>query len=135
MELIANALLAAGALGAGLYCYVLALRLKQFQTLESGMGGAIAVLSAQVDDMTRALDRARGTAGNQVAQLEGQTQRAEAAARRIELLLASLHDLPDPAGMTPAAARPEEARQDADASRRPRFVRRRSTRDTLEAAE
>lgn len=135
MELIANALLAAGALGAGLYCYVLALRLKQFQTLESGMGGAIAVLSAQVDDMTRALDRARGTAGNQVAQLEGQTQRAEAAARRIELLLASLHDLPDPAGMTPAAARPEEARQEADASRRPRFVRRRSTRDTLEAAE
>ena len=135
MELIANALLAAGALGAGLYCYVLALRLKQFQTLESGMGGAIAVLSAQVDDMTRALDRARGTAGNQVAQLEGQTQRAEAAARRIELLLASLHDLPDPAGMTPAAARPEEARQDTDASRRPRFVRRRSTRDTLEAAE
>ena len=49
MELIADVLLAAGALGAGLYCYVLALRLKQFQTLESGMGGAIAVLSAQVD--------------------------------------------------------------------------------------
>ncbi len=141
MELIADVLLAAGALGAGLYCYVLALRLKQFQTLESGMGGAIAVLSAQVDDMTRALDRARGAAGGQVAALEAETQRAEAAVRRIELLLASLHDLPDPARPDPARPAPApppapaEEERDAHSDRRPRFVRRRPTRETLEAAE
>ncbi len=136
MELIADALLAAGALGAGLYCYVLARRLKQFQTLESGMGGAIAVLSAQVDDMTRALDRARGAAGGQVAALEAETLRADAAARRIELLLASLHDLPDPATAhrpPPAPAQRVEAAGQAD---RPlRFVRRRPAREGLEAAE
>lgn len=133
MELIADVLLAAGALGAGLYCYVLALRLKQFQTLESGMGGAIAVLSAQVDDMTRALERARGAAGGQVAALEAETQRAEAAVRKIELLLASLHDLPDPARTAhPPPRRPD---RDDDEDRRPRFIRRRPAREGLEAAE
>jgi hypothetical protein len=139
MEMIADVLLAAGALGAGLYCYVLALRLKQFQTLESGMGGAIAVLSAQVDDMTRALDRARGAAGGQVAALESETQRAEAAVRRIELLLASLHDLPDPARAAPPAPPPppraDRPDHDEAAERRLRFVRRRPVREGLEAAE
>lgn len=131
MELIADVLLAAGALGAGLYCYVLALRLKQFQTLESGMGGAIAVLSAQVDDMTRALDRARGAAGGQVAALQAETQRAEAAVRRIELLLASLHDLPEsPRPPAPPAWQDSDAQPD-----RRRFVRRRPMREGLEAAE
>ena len=51
-----------GAFGAAVYCYVLAGRLKRFATLETGMGGAIAVLSAQVDDMTRALEKAQGAA-------------------------------------------------------------------------
>ncbi len=133
MELIADVLLAAGALGAGLYCYVLALRLRQFQTLESGMGGAIAVLSAQVDDMTRALDRARGAAGGQVTALQAETLRAEAAVRRIEMLLASLHDLPDPA----RAAQPAPPlRDDGDGQPdRRRLVRRRPAREGLEAAE
>ena len=146
MELISNVLLAAGALGAGLYCYVLAQRLRQFQTLESGMGGAIAVLSAQVDDMTRALDRARGSAGGQVAALEAETLRAEAAVRRIELLLASLHDLPEPSRTAPATAQGQAdsrewtVNEDAPDStvpseRRPRVVRRRPARDVLEAAE
>ena len=135
MELIADVLLAAGALGAGLYCYVLALRLRQFQTLESGMGGAIAVLSAQVDDMTRALDRARGAAGGQVAALEAETQRAEAAVRRIELLLASLHDLPDPArAAAPPSATVKDVAEEASERRR-RLVRRRPVREGMEAAE
>ena len=134
MELIADVLLAAGALGAGLYCYVLARRLKQFQTLESGMGGAIAVLSAQVDDMTRALDRARSAAGGQVAALETETQRAEAAVRRIELLLAALHDLPDPSRAAPVPP-PDGDDRDEASDRRLRIVRRRPAREALEAAE
>ena len=42
MTLIADILLAAGAFGAAIYCYVLSGRLKKFTTLETGMGGAIA---------------------------------------------------------------------------------------------
>ncbi|MBS0564639.1 MAG: hypothetical protein JSR87_09245, partial [Proteobacteria bacterium] len=59
MEVIVNVLMGAGALGAGIFCFVLSRRLGAFTTLEGGMGGAIAVLSAQVDDMTRALEAAR----------------------------------------------------------------------------
>lgn len=129
MAFISDILLAAGAFGAAIYCYVLAARLKRFSTLESGMGGAIAVLSAQVDDMTRALDRARGAATGSAASLEALTGRAEAAAARLELLLASLHDLPEP----PEPGVESEAAKMA--ARRLRFVRRRPARTGLEAAE
>ncbi len=96
MELIADILLGAGALGAGLFCYVLSQRLSAFSTLETGMGGAIAVLSAQVDDMTQALDAAQKTVAESSRSLIDLTGRAELSTQRLELLLASLHDLPDP---------------------------------------
>ena len=111
LGLIADVLMAAGAFGAAVYCYVLAGRLKRFTTLETGMGGAIAVLSAQVDDMTKALDRARATAGNSAGSLEALTQRAEGAAAKLELLVASLHDLPDPAQAPPDTAEAEADRK------------------------
>lgn len=98
MDLIADMLLAAGAIGAGTYCLVLARRLRSFTHLESGMGGAIAVLSAQVDDMTTALAGARGAAGDSVRVLLDTTERAERAAGRLEIMLATLHDLPGEAG-------------------------------------
>jgi hypothetical protein len=123
MDLIADVLLAAGAFGAALYCYVLSGRLARLQTLESGMGGAIAVLSAQVDDMTRALARAQAAATEQTATLEATARRGEAAAARLEILIATLHDLPDP----------EAARPDAEA-RRLRVRRARPAR-MMEAAE
>ena len=59
MEMIADILLISGALGAGLYCVVLSRRLSRFTNLEKGVGGAIAVLSSQVDDMTKALEEAQ----------------------------------------------------------------------------
>jgi hypothetical protein len=130
MDLIADILLMAGSFGAAIYCYVLSTRLKKFTTLETGMGGAIAVLSAQVDDMTVALEKARQAANGSAEGLEALTARGEAVARRLELLVASLHDLPDPKAQTPAPA--EDAR---DEERRLRFVRRRAPRDALEAAE
>ncbi len=99
MDAIANILLAAGAIGAAVYCIVLSRRLKRFTDLEKGIGGAVAVLSAQVDDLTRMLARARERAGESTQALATASARAEAAAGRIELLLAALHDLPDP---TPA---------------------------------
>lgn len=95
MAMIADILLVAGALGAGLYCYVLARRLARFNDLETGMGGAVAVLSAQVDDLTRALAAAQATAGASTASLDSLTTRAESAARRLELMVAALHDLPE----------------------------------------
>jgi len=94
MEIIADILLIAGALGAGIYCFVLSRRLSRFNDLENGMGGAVAVLSAQVDNLTKALETAQKTANASTASLEGLTGRAEDVAKRLELLVASMHDLP-----------------------------------------
>lgn len=125
MTLIADILLAAGAFGAAIYCSILSARLKRFSTLESGMGGAIAVLSGQVDDMTQALEGARGAATGSAARLEDQVRRAEVASSRLELLVASLHDLPGDEDDPPPTLPPDAL---ADADRRMRFVRRRVAR-------
>ena len=100
MELISNIFLGVGAIGAGIFCFVLSRRLTAFNTLETGMGGVIAVLSAQVDEMTRTLEAAQLAAGSSTQELTALAARAEASTRRLELLLASLHDLPDPEGRT-----------------------------------
>ena len=94
MEMIADILLIAGALGAGLYCIVLSRRLSRFTDLEKGVGGAIAVLSSQVDDMTKALETARSATTSSAESLDSMTGRAEGVAQRLELLVASMHDLP-----------------------------------------
>lgn len=142
IKMTSDILLGAGALGAAVYCIVLARRLKRFNTLENGVGGAVAVLSAQVDDMTRTLDAARKAAGDSSQTLTALTERAEASARKLEIMMASLHDLPDE---TPEKrpARDVEAAQDAawqsaaktgaDDAEAPMFATRRAA--TREAAE
>ncbi|GGH39415.1 hypothetical protein SAMN05444007_111144 [Cribrihabitans marinus] len=96
MELVADILLAAGALGAGLYCFVLARRLKRFNDLEKGVGGAVAVLSSQVDTLSRTLAAAQAASGNSNAALDELTRNAEAVAKRLELMMAAMHDVPPP---------------------------------------
>jgi len=103
MTMIADILLVAGALGAALYCFVLSRRLRRFTDLEKGVGGAVAVMSMQVDDLTKTLAAAQATAKASVGQLDQVSARAEAAQQRLELLVASLHDLPDPPAKAPAA--------------------------------
>jgi hypothetical protein len=76
--------------------------------------------------MTRALDRARTAATGSASSLEALNQRAESVAARLEILLAAMHDLPDP--------QTREAPARAEEERRVRFVRRRSNRE-MEAAE
>jgi ABC-type transporter Mla subunit MlaD len=89
---MADILLAAGAFGAGVYCFVLSRRLTRFNDLEKGVGGAVAVLSAQVDDLEKALAEARRTAAEASARLEETTRRADQTARQLELLMAPSHD-------------------------------------------
>lgn len=103
MELIADILLVSGALGAGLYCLVLGRRLNRFNDLEKGVGGAVAVLSAQVDDLTRTLSAAKDTAGSSATTLTGLTKRAEGIARKLELQMAALHDISPPEAQNDAS--------------------------------
>ncbi len=103
MQIVSDILLSAGALGAAVYCMVLSRRLRSFSRLEDGMGGAVATLSVQVDDMTRVLGEARLAAGESSRRLADLTDRAAGASRQLELLLASLHDLPGDAATAPPA--------------------------------
>jgi methyl-accepting chemotaxis protein len=103
MEVIADILLVAGALGAGFYCFILARRLTRFTDLENGVGGAVAVLSAQVDDLKKTLTSAQNSAGESSKSLQDLTERAEDVARRLELLVASMHDLPQSSTPPPQA--------------------------------
>ena len=121
MDVIADIFLAAGALGAAFYCFVLSRRLRAFNDLEGGMGSAVVVLSAQVDDMRKALSVAQTSAGASSASLNDVTQRAEEAARRLELLVASLHDLQD--GAEARADVPPSAPEDPPGAA-PVFARR-----------
>lgn len=108
MAFIADIFLVAGALGAGLYCHVLSRRLRRFTDLEKGVGGAVAVLSVQVDDLSKALLNAQATATSSVENLADVNVRAEASARKLELLIASMHDVPEavaaPVVKAPAAS-------------------------------
>ncbi|WP_334193927.1 hypothetical protein [Pararhodobacter sp.] len=105
MEYLSDLLLTAASLGAAAYCVILSRRLKALGSLEGGMGSAIAVLSAQVDDLARSLRSAQEATGRAGGRLDGQTARAEAVARKLELLVASMHDLPEEAPAATAAPR------------------------------
>ncbi|MGR3806013.1 hypothetical protein [Marinibacterium profundimaris] len=121
MELIADILLVAGALGAGFYCFVLARRLTKFNDLEKGVGGAVAVLSAQVDDLSKALNQAQSASGDSTEALADLTHRAEAVAQRLELMMASMHDVTEAAPPAPApdAAAPAPAADPAPRAEEP----------------
>ncbi len=93
MELIADILLVAGALGAGLYCFVLSRRLKRFADLEKGVGGAVAVLSSQANELKQSLNAAREASDQSGVALKDLTNRAESVAQRLELMMASMHDV------------------------------------------
>lgn len=131
MDFIADILLAAGAIGAGIYCFVLGRRLNRFNDLEKGVGGAVAVLSAQVDDLTRTLNAARQTASVSAETLTDLTQRAEDMSRRLELQMASLHDIPDQASPAPPpTAAPPAPPAPKPAPTAPMFARRSHFDDT-----
>lgn len=95
MDLVADILLVAGALGAGFYCYILAKRLNRFNDLEKGVGGAVAVLSSQVDELNDSLRSAQNVSASSNAALDELTKRAEAVSQQLELQMASMHDVPD----------------------------------------
>lgn len=109
MELVADILLIAATLGASVYCVILSRRLRRFTDLEKGVGGAIAVLSVQVDDMTKTLAAAQDSAEASTGSLASLTVKAETAAKRLELMVASLHDIPaQPEVVVPQAETPED---------------------------
>ena len=56
IDLFADGLLLVACLGAAIYCAVLSRKINRLNQFETGLGGAIAVLSAQVDDVQKTLN-------------------------------------------------------------------------------
>jgi hypothetical protein len=107
MELIADGLLLAGTTAVAFYCYILARRVRGLTDLDAGLGGAITSLSRQVDDMKSSVNIAKQSTGASAKELIAMTARAEIAAGRLELILATLHENTEAAD---AVQREEKAR-------------------------
>lgn len=112
MIILADIAIGAGALLAAAYCMLLSRRLRAFTRLDGDVGRAIALLSTQVDQLTRALTAAEVESTAREAALRAQVTAAEQAARRLELLMAA--NRPAPAAMPdlPSAVAPNSVWSD-----------------------
>ena len=77
-----QAALLAASLGLGTFCLILSRRLRRLNDLETGLGGAIAVMAAEVDRLEQAIRSARSEAAE-----AGETLSREIAAARKERAL------------------------------------------------
>ncbi|WP_439142891.1 hypothetical protein [Planktotalea sp.] len=96
MSLVSDLFLVAGALAAGFYCYILSRRLSALTDAESGVGKVVGTLSKQVDDLNNSIQIACTEADASSSALTELTLRAEGVAQRLELMVASMHDIPEP---------------------------------------
>ena len=95
MTFLADILLGIGAIAAAIYCFVLSRKLSKLKGLDHDLGSAIAILSRQVDEMTRVLSSAQDTANTSATDLKDKTEVAANIADRLELMIAALQDLPE----------------------------------------
>lgn len=95
IDIIADTLLVLGCLIAALYCGLLSRKIKRLNQFDTGLGNAIAVLSAQVDDLQKALAQTQATAEASGAELQDLLREANDVATRLDLLLAGADDLPE----------------------------------------
>lgn len=96
VPLLADLMLLAAAIGAASYCMILSRRLTRLNSVDKGLGGAIAVLSAQVDDLTKVLNEAHGASEDIADRLASLITEAEAVANDIEQTLSVSHDFVPP---------------------------------------
>lgn len=93
LSLISDVLLLAATCGMALWCRVLTKRLKAFNDLDTGLGGTIAALKRQVDDLQTSLATATDNTRDRNVALDEVNARADDRIGRMEMLLTSLEDL------------------------------------------
>lgn len=89
----ADALLILASLGAAIFCLVLSRRLTRLSSIDTGLGGAIAVLSAQVDDMNSALVAMKTGSASAAERLEELNREARQLTEELELMFSACDDL------------------------------------------
>jgi len=101
MDLLMNGLLIAATLFAGGYCWVLARRVRDLKSLDSGLGGAIVTLTRQVELARTTLDEARAASRDTRQDLAQLISKADGSAGQLRMLIAAA-PAPPPAPATPA---------------------------------
>lgn len=81
--------LLAACLGVALYCHVLARRLRRLNDLETGLGGAIAVMTAEISRLEGAIGQAQDKARGALEDLAAEIDRASAEQERLRMLAAT----------------------------------------------
>lgn len=76
------------------YCIILSKKMSAFFKLENDMGNAIAVFSVQVDELKAALESANLSAHESSSKLRSLMERAQSTEKNLEIMIASLQDLP-----------------------------------------
>ena len=99
IDLVADALLLCGSLGAALYCALLSRKVGKLNQYETGLGGAIAVLSSQIDEIQKALDETQLAASRSGDELKKLIEEAHEIAGKLDVMLVGLDDLPDTSGV------------------------------------
>ncbi|HET9067687.1 MAG TPA: hypothetical protein VFN28_03510 [Amaricoccus sp.] len=109
MDLLMNGLLTTATLFAGGYCWVLARRVRELKSLDSGLGGAIVTLTRQVELARTTLEEARTASRDTRHDLAQLVARADGAAGQLRMLIAAA-PMPQPApAPTPQPAPPAPA--------------------------
>ena len=93
----ADILMILASAGAAIYCLILSRRLSRLTSFDKGIGGAIAVLSAQVDDMQTALAQAKAGSEGAGRHLKDLVHQAKDISGELELMIAACHDFADEA--------------------------------------
>lgn len=83
--------------GAAAYCMILSRRLARLSRFDQGIGGAIAVMSAQVDEMKTALADAKSGSDGAGQQLNDLVAQARDISTELEMMIAACHDFAETA--------------------------------------
>lgn len=110
----ADILIIFASLGAMAYCMVLSRRLSRLTSFDKGLGGAIAVMSSQVDEMKAALKEAKSGSDGAGNQLNDLVHQAREISSELEMMIAACHDFAEEAisVQAPAPVPPESPREE-----------------------
>lgn len=78
-------ILTGASIGLGFFCFILARRLRRLNNLETGLGGAIAVMAAEVDRLEKALKKVQAEATTASNALSSKIEIAQAERAKWEL--------------------------------------------------
>jgi hypothetical protein len=111
---IADVLMIAASSGAAIYCLILSRRLSRLTSFDKGIGGAIAVLSTQVDEMKMALGEAKAGTEGAGTHLQDLVRQARDISGELELMIAACHDFAEEALVVQGGGAPASGPERAD---------------------